>query len=229
MLSKPVFVLLMCIMLLFITGCVDVDIELTIHKDGSGEIMYRMAMDPLLYRFLTESDSDPLEDFIKEAEVEGFLVTVFRGETTGLEARKVIENMGEGSGLYLLNDEFDMDQLVVNKGLFKNQIIFDTELDLTVLEREFAGDFEQLLGKRMLQNMRFDFTLNLPVKPAKHNASTTENDGRTLIWNLTPGDKNPIYMEIEVLNIQNILILAGVFILSVIVIVVVLKTRKPEK
>ncbi len=229
MVSKTVYLLLMCIILLFAAGCVDVDIELTIHKDGSGEIMYRIAMDPLLHRFLTESDSDPLEEFIKEAEVEGFLVTVFRGEKTGIEARKVVENMGEGSGLYLLNDEFDMDQLIVNKGLFKNQIIFDTELDLTVLEREFAGDFEQLLGERMLSNMRFDFTLNLPIRPAKHNASTTENDGRTLIWNLTPGDKNPIYMEIEVLNIQNILILAGAFILSVIVIAVVLKARKHEE
>ena len=229
MLSKPVWVLLMCIMLLFITGCVDVDIELTIHKDGSGEIMYRIAMDPLLYRFLTESDSDPLENFIKEAEVEGFLVTVFRGEKTGIEARKAVENMAEDSSFHLFDDELNTGQFVVKRGLLKNQVILDTELDLTVLEREFAGDFDQLLGERMLRNMRFDFTLNLPVKPAKHNASTTENDGRTLIWNLAPGDKNPIYVEIEVLNIQNILILAGAFIFSVIVITVVLKARKPEK
>ncbi len=230
MIPRRGFVLLICIVFLLFTGCVDVDIELTVNKDGSGEVMYRIAMDSFMYALIKESDSDPFADIKQEAEDEGFLVSSFRGDKTGIEARKEIDSIGdEVSGLNLMGDDFGMDHLIITKGFLKNHYVLDTKLDLTGFDTGPANGVEQFFGQDMFSAMRFDFTLNLPIEPTRHNASSTEHDGKTLIWNLTPGGTNTIYMEAEVWNIQTIAILTVLLFLLLAVLVGFLITKKKQQ
>lgn len=74
--------------------------------------------------------------------------------------------------------------------------------------------------------MKFDFAITLPVKAKTNNASKNEDDGKTLVWNLIPGQHNEISMEAEALNTTNITIVSiGAIMLIALIIVVVIRKR----
>lgn len=78
----------------------------------------------------------------------------------------------------------------------------------------------------MLKSMKFDFAITLPVKAKTNNASKNEDDGKTLVWNLIPGQHNEISMEAEALNTTNITIVSiGAIMLIALIIVVVIRKR----
>ncbi|UNC92323.1 DUF3153 domain-containing protein [Candidatus Contubernalis alkaliaceticus] len=221
--------ILVLIILLLLTGCMDVDIELTVNTDGSGEVLYRISMDSFFYSLVKENDSDPFAEIIEEAENEDFSVSTFQGIKTGIEVRKKIENIGDQINGLSITEESGLEHLEITEGFLKNLYILDTNFDLTAFDNGFAGETEQLIGENLRDVLRFTFTLHLPVKPTRHNASAEDNDGKTLIWNLTPGSTNSIYMEAEVLNVKNIGIMTGLLLVTTVVIVMFLLVRKKRQ
>ena len=79
--------------------------------------------------------------------------------------------------------------------------------------------------------MDLSFEVKLPYKVINTNATTKDDDGKTLKWNLTSSDVDSISFEFFLYNMTNICILAGgvaLIIIAVIVIVVVSGRKKDQ-
>lgn len=82
------------------------------------------------------------------------------------------------------------------KGLWFDKHKISGEIDLT----QFKGIQEQI---KLITNepMKMRLLVTLPFSSDEHNASATADDGKTLIWNIKFGEKNPIYFDIRQPNL----------------------------
>ena len=79
------------------------------------------------------------------------------------------------------------------------------------------------------KNMDFKFEVKLPYKAKKNNATSVEDDGKTLSWNLFEA-KDDIEFEFELYNLTNIyLTIGGAVVVIALVIVFILKKKKSDK
>lgn len=222
----------------FLSGCVNADFHLTINKDGSGDFSYKMLMDPALLAFSSMSEdgtsTDPLGEMLNDAKKSGFTTTnLSENGKTGFEAKKHIANLQEDLKNGKLFGQTSMDKnikpgegLVVNKGFFKTEYNFKMDFDMTSMSGNSSSQSSEIdaMAQSLLRSMNFNFLLTMPVKAQTHNASKIEDDGKTLVWNLIPGQKNEIAMTASVWNVTNIAMLGG-GILVVLIIVTVMATK----
>ena len=79
-------------------------------------------------------------------------------------------------------------------------------------------------------NMDMKFNVTLPYKAIKSNATSTENDGKKLVWDLMNQNLQNIEFQFELYNMNNVYLTAGIAaaIIIIIIIVIVSKKRKPK-
>ena len=79
-------------------------------------------------------------------------------------------------------------------------------------------------------NMDMKFNVTLPYKAIKSNATSTENDGKKLVWDLMNQNLQNIEFQFELYNMNNVYLTAGIVgaIIIIIVIVIISKKRKPK-
>lgn len=227
----------------FLSGCVNADIHLTINKDGSGDLSYKVLMDPALLALGAMNNdganSNFLGDMINEAKESGFTTTnLSENGKTGFAAEKHIANLEENLKNEKLFGQTGLDQniktgegLSVNKGFFKTVYDVKMDFDLSGISDSSSGHSPEIdaMAQSMLRSMDFNFSLTTPVKVQTHNASKTEDDGKTLVWHLLPGKNNEIALTASIWNAANILLLGvGIFVVLILVTRVVVKTKKKD-
>lgn len=127
-------------------------------------------------------------------------------------------NYDEGEDLILDDTDLSGDDLALNDESGMNDTTGDDE--------DFDFDPSLITG-----NMDLSFEVKLPYKVINTNATTKDDDGKTLKWNLTSSDVDSISFEFFLYNMTNICILAGgvaLIIIAVIVIVVVSGRKKDQ-
>ncbi len=225
---KPFLVIV--IMLCFLTGCVKGVFHVTVNKDGSGELNYRLAIDSdLLSTF--NNKNNPLERFREIAQKDGFVVSNFKDNGYyGIEAKKHVKEISEGIGGELIayissiNTSKDHINLNVDKGLFFNVYTIKTNIDLTNFKKKDIPFFQLFLDKMDLRIL-----LTLPFDVEGHNASRVEeqtDDFKTFEWDILPGQNNEIYLEAKVVNVWNIVLLVALVAAALVFIVAVFIRRK---
>ena len=97
----------------------------------------------------------------------------------------------------------------------------DSELDMSGY-----GEMMSLMGE-----MEFTYVVNLPTKAISHNASSVENDGKRLKWNLATDKVSEINFSFALTNMTNIILVCGggLLVLIVIIAVVVLSSKKKKE
>lgn len=95
-----------------------------------------------------------------------------------------------------------------------NQSDFSSDIDLSMLS----------------SSMDMTFNINLPYKAISSNATSTENDGKNLKWNLLDTNLQNITAEFELYNMNNIYLTVGigVALIIIIIIIITIKKRKPK-
>lgn len=127
-------------------------------------------------------------------------------------------NYDEGEDLTLDDTDLSGDDLALDDESGMNDTTGDDE--------DFDFDPSLITG-----NMDLSFEVKLPYKVINTNATTKDDDGKTLKWNLTSSDVDSISFEFFLYNMTNICILAGgvaLIIIAVIVIVVVSGRKKDQ-
>jgi Protein of unknown function (DUF3153). len=229
--------LLLFILLIFVvttlTGCVDAKFHLTVNDDGSGDFSYKMLLDPSILALASQGSNsaskDPLGQMLEEAKKSGFTTTSLNENgKVGYEAKKHIDdiqgNLKKGS---LFGDP-NMDKtlkpdegLTIEKGLLKDHYKMKLNFDMSSMTKTDQNEnpTAKAMAQSMLRSMNFNFLLSLPVKSSINNASTTEDNGKTLVWNLIPGQDNVITMEADIWNTTNILLLGGGALIILVIII----------
>lgn len=189
--------------LLFIAGCGDARYHLTVNRDGSGDVDLRIALDNLTLDLLGQARADPLTALRGVLEEDGYAVTTLQGANQrGVIARKhVPELTPQGMGLARLPWATAAAALSpgiqLRPGFIKNRYRFEAEIDpmAFALVRELDG-----LESYLLARMEYELALTLPVPASEHNADSISDGGKTLVWQLVPGQAKAVLVEAQQWN-----------------------------
>lgn len=144
---------------------------------------------------------------------------------------------------YIANFKFDTEDSAITEEETSDGTITDGYSDGTIEENpDSYSDFpmdstEGYNGSSMddFSNMatsNLDLSLNvtLPYQAISNNATKTENDNKTLSWDLTSSEIETINFEFELYNMTNIyLTIGGIALLIIIIIVVTVTKHKKRK
>lgn len=235
--KKWCLIAVLILSLVLLSGCVEVEYHLKINKDASADLQYKFGMNNGLLGLVSSEGENPIEEMRHEAESQGYKVTNYSNEQiTGIIASKHFKTLKEVPGFEDLLRKSDSQAnikgetpLVIEKGFFKDRYHLDGHIDLTDMKGNSEDDLEGL-GNAMLSQVKMRFILTLPYKPTNHNASLVRDDGRTLEWQLIPGQDNKLQMDVVVPNVRNIaLCVVGAVLLLAGVSVAIIISRNKKK
>lgn len=252
---KRSFKVLCLMLIIFMTsGCMKLNVDMSINKDKSMNLSYVVAFaNSLMNQSGTDTALD--ESDLKQAEESGFKVENYSdGSMTGYKFTKGFSNIDN------ISDEketiFDLEKLLdgeeakvftVKKGLFKNTYSvkmqnntaseMEDEMDLGSLYGDSSSDYSSssnIFGdtdlSMLTSSMDLTFTVNLPNKPINSNATTTENEGKKLEWNLMDQNLQNIEFEFELYNMDNIYLTVGIIgvLVIIIIVIIIMNKKKPN-
>ena len=241
---------LLCIMLVVFTmsGCMKMNADMSIHKDKSMDYSVTFAFDKSMWQshkgqsFISGDELDNIEE-------QGFKMTEYSDDSmTGYTFTKSFNNIddisSENETTMNLNesieDSKDSDMFTVKKGFFKNtytlkmenstssEVQSEAEIQSGSGNPEQSTDTSNVDLSALTSSLDMKFNVTLPYKAISSNATTTENDGKTLVWNLMDTNLKNIEFSFEIYNMTNIYITIGIAIIITIIVIIIIKKRKPK-
>ena len=231
-----VLMIIVGIILLTLTGCANINYDIKLNADGSGEVSYVMGYSKT---FLTSmgvtrsslENDDSFKEMEDEAKEEGYTVEKYEDdETYGFKATKHVDK---------IQNEFDLtnsvstnaqegqnDKIVYEKNLLKTRYYQDAKLDLTNMGSDDAQ--EAAMMQSILSQMKITYKITLPFKAQESNATTVSEDGKTLEWKLEAGKVNEIKFD-AAQDYTIYAIVGGVALLAIIVVILVAVSKKGKK
>lgn len=215
-------------MLIVLTGCVDVDYQVTLNKDGSADVSYVYGFEKVMLEGMGAEAGDTGMDtsgMRESAEKDGFTVENYSDdEIEGIKATKHITDLSEISLEKLFGEEYvsekEGSKITVKKSGSKTTFSQNAEIDLS----EMAG---------MESYVTMKYTINLPVAAKTNNANKVSNDGKTLTWELKAGEVNKIQFEAVSGGMSTVLkialIVVGIAIILCVITIFVVKFIKNTK
>lgn len=218
-------VLIMILALIILTGCVDVNYEVTLNKDGTADIAYIYGFEKASLEQLGTNVEDMTSDMKQNAEESGYTIETYADdEIEGFKAKKHVENLSDVSleeafGANYIKDS-EENKLKIEKNGMKTTYSQNANIDLTSLDETTAS------------MVTLKYTVNLPVKVGENNADEVSNGGKTLTWNLTAGEANEVSFNASsnlLVTIIIIVVVALVVIAAIVAIIIILKKKKTNK
>ena len=166
-------------MLALTSGCFSGDVNVVINDDGSADLKTTLVSVPMLAEVVEQSKTTALA-----RNPEAQITPVTKENMSGYEISEhyaTIEKLSE-------NDFFTAHD-GKNTGVTVNKSLFYTDYNFDLL---FSGSENGGGAGAFASNITFTYQMNLPVVPASSNADRTENDGKTLTWNLGMWNKAAI-------------------------------------
>ena len=213
------------ITLVMLTGCVNVNYEVKVNKNGSGDISYVYAFKKESIQSLNANIEDMLSSMKKQAEDNGYKTESYEDdEYVGFKSIKHLNNLTEDFSLqeafgeeYVKEDEGEKDNnIIIKNSLFKTTISQDAEIDLTKM-------------KDVATIVTMNYTVKLPVKANSNNATEVSKNGTELTWNLTGGEINKIEYLATGINVLPIVLIVLLVIIVIAVVLYLLVFRKKDK
>ena len=211
----------MAILLVALTGCVSVNYEVTLNKDGTADVAYIYGFEKEMLEQLGASAEDMTSDMKANAETSNYQIEAYSDDKVeGFKAKKHIENLSELS----LEDAFGSENV---KDSEENQIKIEKKGLKTVYSQNASIDLSGM-DESTESMVIMKYIIKLPVKVGENNASEVSEDGKTLTWNLKAGETNEISFEAES-NYLTTIIMISIAILLVIIILIVVFLNKGKK
>jgi hypothetical protein len=207
------------LLLLTLTGCMEMKVHVTVNLDGSADLEYKLGFESSFLSLMELQGQNPLKDSETELKAEGYRVESYRdGNMRGIVARRRVEKFTPEDIASFGEAQLAGEGLTVDKGFFRTTYRFETQLDIPDLVNEIAQGF--------LDNVTLEFGMTLPIKPSKHNASRTDNNGKSLYWDLSSGEVESLYVEAGHWNFLNLALVGGGVLAAMIILLLVLRRKK---
>ena len=215
-------IIVLILTLITLTGCAEINYEVQVNKDGSGEILYIYGISKEVLENFNISADEIVSSMKEQAEESSYTVEAYEDEKiAGFKANKHIEDLNKDFSLQeAFGEEYVKDTedngIKIEKNFFFIKYYQNAQLDLTSV-----GESEQ--------NITMIYQVKLPVKAKTNNASEVLENGKTLKWNLTGGEVNKIEFEAKEINVLPIAIIGIVIIVTVAVVIIILKKKHATK
>ncbi|SFJ62220.1 DUF3153 domain-containing protein [Thermoflavimicrobium dichotomicum] len=246
-------VLLLLMVAVLLTGCVDVDAHVTLNADLTGTYEFTFLTSSLADKFLTGNKDNQIEKMKEQLAQQGYQIQeITKDDKTGWKATKNVDNFLkepptnlsnnlktaydwatkqvaslQGSQPMPPNENGTGSGFTTDWGLFFTTLKMDVHVDAKKFQQNSSFDEIPEQWKNMiLDKINLRFILTLPVAATEHNATSVSEDGKTLTWKLNPTGDNHIYIAKDVPNpfTWGILLIAGIILL-----VVLLRKRKKKQ
>lgn len=199
-LKNVAIIVILGIILLTLTGCANVNYDIKLNKDGSGDIAYVIGYDKsFLASIGVETSSlendNAFDEMEEQAKQNGYTIEKYEDDNTyGFKATKHANSIQEE---FDLNDEAgsnneESGKIMYEKSLLKTRYYQDSKVDLTDI---LSDDEEAAMLKSIMSQMKVSYRITLPFKVGSNNATTVSDDGKTLEWTLKVGEVNEIKFE----------------------------------
>lgn len=217
---------IMIMLLIMLTGCVDVNYEVTLNEDGTADIAYIYGFDKATLEQMGITAEDMTSDMKENAEESGYTIEPYSDDSIeGFTAKKHVENPADIS----LEEAFGIDYVTDSE---ENQFRIDKKGSKTTYSQNANIDLSSM-DETMASMVTMKYTVNLPAKAGENNASEVSKDGKTLTWNLTAGEVNEINFEASssspVVKIVIIVVVALVVLGVIIAVVIMIGKSKKGK
>lgn len=228
---KSITLVAFFILLLFVlTGCANVNYEIKLEKDGSGDVSYIMGYDKSFLSSMQVSiedlqNDDSFDEMKQEATKTGYTVEAYEDDNTyGFKAFKHVNNIQNEFSIEPGSDKDD--GIKYEKTLLKTKYSQDAAVDLA----DVTGSAEDALTKAVLGQIKITYKIVLPFKAGDNNATLVSEDGKTLEWTLKVGQTNEIKFVAE--EDRTVYAVAGTGIIVLIIIlsaIAVMANKKKGK
>jgi hypothetical protein len=173
--------LMICLLLTLLTGCLKVELDITIKRDGKADIemIYAMADDAM-----ENGETAVADEEVREYESEGWTVESYAQDGY--------------TGVLLKKQDVDLSEEEIidgsNGSIRKEGDLYI--IDLEMIPKEDQEDFDETADWLKSTGGSFIVRLHLPVKPVTHNATSVSKDGKTLEWDLLEMDgRESVHVE----------------------------------
>lgn len=199
-LKNVAIIAILGIILFTLTGCANVNYDIKLNKDGSGDIAYVIGYDKSFLASIgvetssLENDSS-FSEMEEQAEQNGYTIEKYEDDNTyGFKATKHANNIQEE---FDLNDEAgsnneETSKIMYEKTLLKTKYYQDSKVDLTDI---LSDNEEAAMLKAVMSQMKISYRITLPFRVGSNNATTVSEDGKTIEWTLKVGEVNEIKFE----------------------------------
>lgn len=221
---------LLIIMVIILSGCVSVDYQVTVNRDGSGKISYVYGVSKQFLEQLGIGEEDratTIEEMIKvykeNAETNNFTIEEYSDDTVeGFKATKETENIaGEVSLEGLFGGTYV-------KSVENNNINIKKDFIYTMYSQKTSMDLSNMANMG-ITGIELKYTVNLPAKAGNNNATETSNSGKTLTWKLEPGEMINIEFEAKEVRAIIYICIVGIVLIIIIAIVIIIRSNKKRK
>lgn len=235
-LKNMALIVILGIILFTLTGCANVNYDIKLNKDGSGDITYVIGYDKsFLASIGVETSSlendNSFSEMEEQAKQNGYTIEKYEDDNTyGFKATKHANNIQEE---FDLNDEAgsnnaETSKIMYEKTLLKTRYYQDSKVDLTDI---LSDNEEAAMLKAVMSQMKVSYRITLPFRVGSNNATIVSEDGKTIEWTLKVGEVNEIKFEAS--QDYGMYALLGLAVVLVIVAVVSVflfkKAKKTEK
>ncbi|NLA04251.1 MAG: DUF3153 domain-containing protein [Firmicutes bacterium] len=208
---------------LLLCGCLQFNMHLTINRNRSADLEITLAAP----RAILAMDPDLEKEFFVEKKedlaAQGFdIIEPTDEKVAGFKAAKRLRSVTELADLGLAGDMGLQDQeiFIEEKSALTTTYHLDAQIDLKDLMGE-QGNLVALLSPDLR------FILTLPVKPLAHNADEVTEDGRTLVWELSPLQSNHLQLTARAPNLSAVIlgVVAAVALIAAVILAVVYRPK----
>lgn len=220
------------IILLTLTGCANVNYDIKLNKDGSGDIAYVIGYDKsFLASIGVETSSlendNSFEEMEEQAKQNGYTIEKYEDDNTyGFKATKHANNIQEE---FDVNDEAgsnseETGKIMYEKTLLKTKFSQSSKIDLTDV---ISDDEDAAMLKAVMGQMKISYKITLPFRVGTNNATTVSEDGKTIEWALKVGEVNEVKFEaVQDYGMYALLVLAVVLVIVATISVILSKKAK---
>lgn len=209
--KKKILLFSLLIVMLLTSGCVKGDVTMEVSRFGSTEVECKIVAVPLVAYQLNDLKNDFVQDGfivtdVTEDQMQGFVakksferfkdlgkVRVFKGIRVQDNQKKITAQAQNDAA------KEETETFTYQQGLLFDTVAVDTDFDLRSNKDNTPKESDWLV-KNLLQQVKLRFILKLPTSGDKHNATSTQDNGKTLVWNLVLGENNHLQAEVTYLN-----------------------------
>ncbi len=210
---------MLIIMLITLTGCAQINYEVKVNKDGSGEIAYTYGISKDVLQQLNISAEDVISSMKEQAEESAYTVEAYENDNiSGFKANKHVKDLSKDFSLQeAFGEEYVKDTenngIKIEKGFLIVRYSQNTQIDLTTMNESE-------------ETIEMTYKIKLPAKVKTSNANEISKNQKELTWNLTAGKMNKIEFVAEEINMLSIAIILVIVVVIIAAIVIIIKLKK---
>jgi hypothetical protein len=222
-----------------LSSCAKGEAHVTVNRDGSADLAMRVNVPERITSELGGGSAllDSLNERMRKA---GFQSQITHdGSNIAWISSRRFERSDWGS--FDWNGRFPMDGITFSNSTKKRWLYTTYRLEGAVDPSKMIPPSANPLTKRLdslspfvknlvLNQLKLDLKITLPLPPKSHNAAQTEDSGRTLLWHVSLARSNPFMLEITVPNVRHIVYtVIGVLIIAAALVIYAVFRRKKRR